>query len=340
MKEAILYDRLSGNKVRCNICQRRCEIPEGKRGYCWTRLNQKGELYSLAYGRVSFMSVAPIEKKPLYHFYPGSFAMSFGTLGCNFRCPGCQNWDIAHAKIDLDGGQTEYVSPEDSIKLAKRHGCEGMSWTYNEPSIWFEYTLDGARLSKKANLYTTYVTNGYITCEALDMIGPYLDAFRVDLKGFSKDLYKKIANLSDFRGILDVTKRAKDKWRMWVEIVTNIIPGYSDDETHLRKIASWIVKDLGEDTPWHVTQFIPHLKLKNLSPTPVATLERARGIGQDVGLRWVYIGNIPGHPGQNTYCPECNELLIERYDFGPVQNMLAPGGKCQNCGVEIPGRFH
>ena len=340
MKEAILYDRLSNNKVRCNICQRRCEISEGKRGYCWTRLNLKGKLYSLAYGRVSFMSVAPIEKKPLYHFYPGSSAMSFGTLGCNFRCLGCQNWDIAHTKIDLEESQTQYVSPEEAIKLAKRNGCQGMSWTYNEPTIWFEYTLDAARLSKSKNLYTTYVTNGYITPEALAMIGPYLDTFRVDLKGFSNEFYKKIANISDFSGILDVTKAAKNEWGMWVEIVTNIIPGYSDDEATLRKIASWIVNDLGEDTPWHVTQFIPHRKLSHLKPTPVATLEQAQKIGKDARLCYVYIGNLPDHPGQNTYCPDCNQLLIQRHNLGLVRNKLTSEGKCPNCAKEIPGRFH
>jgi len=339
MHEALLYDRLSNQKVQCNVCRRRCVIPEGKRGFCWTRLNERGTLYSLAYGQVSFMSVAPIEKKPLYHFYPGSYAMSFGTLGCNFRCPGCQNWDIAHAKIDLEAVATEYISPEESITLAKRHHCQGMSWTYNEPTVWFEYTLDGAKLSKKERLYTTYVTNGYMTTEALNMIGPYLDSFRVDIKGFSENTYQRIANVSEFTGILEITKAAKEKWGMWVEIVTNIIPGYNDDTATLKKIASWIASDLGMNTPWHVTQFVPHLRLSNLAPTPVSTLERAQTIGRDAGLPYVYIGNIPAHPGQNTYCPTCNELLIERHNFGPLRNELAPGGICPGCGHELPGRF-
>lgn len=339
MKEAILYEKLSNEKVRCNICQRRCEISESERGFCWTRINQKGVLYSLAYGRVSFMSVAPIEKKPLFHFYPGSFAMSFGTLGCNFRCPGCQNWDIAHAKIGLEGDQTEFVSPEGSVELAKRYRCQGMSWTYNEPTIWFEYTLEAAKIAKNRNLYTTYVTNGYITPEALDMIGPYLDAFRVDIKGMSLEFFRKIANLSNFKGILEVTKRAKKKWGMWVEIVTNIIPGYSDDEGNLRKTASWIATELGKVTPWHVTQFVPHLKLSHLKPTPLATLERARKIGHEVGLLYVYIGNIPGHPGQNTYCTKCKKLLVERDGFGVLRNNLDTGGKCPNCGAKLAGRF-
>lgn len=339
VKEAVLYERLAGGKARCHVCQRRCVIPEGERGFCWTRRNEGGKLYSLVYGSVSFMSAARIEKKPLYHFYPGSSAMSFGTVGCNFRCPGCQNWDIAHKQAGGEGGMTEYVSAEESVELAKRYHCRGMSWTYNEPSVWFEYTLEGAKLSKKEKLYTTYVTNGFMTLEALDTIGPYLDAFRVDIKGFSDGFYNEIAGIQGFEGILEVAEAAKKKWGMWVEAVTNVIPGRSDDDATLGGIASWIASGLGVDTPWHVTQFVPHYKMSDLIPTPVAALERARGIGLDAGLKYVYIGNIPGHPSQSTYCPGCGELLIERHDFGPVRVRLAPGAECPACGRRIAGRF-
>lgn len=342
MKEAILYDKLEDKQVRCNICQRRCLTAEGNRGFCYTRLNQDGKFYTLTYGMVSTVAVAPIEKKPLFHFYPGSWWLSFGTLGCNFRCPGCQNWEIAHAKISIDKEkskrETEYISPKEAVLMAKKQNCKGLSFTYNEPTVWFEYTLDCSKLAKENDLLTNYVTNGFITQEALDEIGPYLDTFRVDLKGFSQEFYRKIANLSDSRGILEVTKRAKYKWKMHVEIVTNIIPTFSDDETQLRSIANWIVNELGPDTPWHVTQFVPHLKLSHLDYTPVATLERARQIGLDCGLHYVYLGNVPGHPAENTYCHHCQKLLIERDDF-IVRKFNIVEGRCHECKELIPGRW-
>lgn len=343
MKEATLYEKLAKTKVRCNICQRRCLIAEGKRGFCYTRLNLDGKLYTLAYGRVSTLAVAPIEKKPLFHFYPGSRWLSLGTLGCNFRCPGCQNWEIAHAKISArkEGGQikaTEYISPEKAIRTAIKERCIGLSFTYNEPTVWFEYTLDCSKLAKQNDLLTNYVTNGFITKEALDEIGPFLDAFRVDLKGFSQKFYKKIAHIADFKGILEVTKRAKYKWKMHIEIVTNIIPGFSDDEVQLRKIATWIRDGLGPDTPWHVTQFVPHLRLSHIGYTPVAQLERARKIGFDCGLYYVYLGNVPGHPGQNSYCQHCHRLLIERDDFVLRQFNIVEE-RCPECKELIPGRW-
>lgn len=342
MKEALLYEKLKDRKIRCNICQRRCLIKNGERGFCYTRLNQDGKLYSLAYGRVSTIAIAPIEKKPLFHFYPGSRWLSLGSLGCNFRCPGCQNWEIAHAKISIEEEKgvrtTEYLSCEDAIRIAKEERCIGLSFTYNEPTVNFEYTLDCSKLAKKNKLLTNYVTNGFITKEALDEIGPFLDAFRVDIKGFSEKFYKKIANIADFRGILDVTKYAKYKWKMHVEIVTNIIPGFSDDDMQLRGIASWIKDELGSDTPWHVTQFVPHLKLSHLSFTSVATLERARRIGFDSGLHYVYLGNIPGHPAENTYCHNCHKLLIEREDF-VIRQFNIVEGKCPGCKEPILGKL-
>ena len=338
MFETLLYRRLDNGRVQCDVCQRRCRITEGNRGYCFSRLNQAGKLYCLLYGQVSTVMVAPIEKKPLFHFYPGSHALSFGTLGCNFRCPGCQNWEDAHDKLDFTRRWTTYISPEESMQMVKEYDCQGISWTYNEPTVWFEYTLDGAKLAKDQGLYTNYVTNGYMTPEALDMIGPYLDAFRVDIKGFAPSSYGKIAHISDFSGILAVTKRAKIKWGMHVEIVTNVIPGYNDDEAQLRNIAHWICTELGEETPWHVTRFIPYLKLSHLEPTPIATLERARQIGFEAGLQYVYLGNVPGHRGENTYCPQCKKLLIER-DVFSVKQMNVEKGKCPYCGLVVAGIF-
>ncbi|UCD85571.1 MAG: AmmeMemoRadiSam system radical SAM enzyme [Deltaproteobacteria bacterium] len=351
MVEALLYDRLPERAVRCNICQRRCEIPESKRGYCLTRLNRGGTLYTLIYGEVSTLMVSPIEKKPMFHFYPGSPWLSLGSLGCNFRCPGCQNWEIAHSRVgqeypdaqieaqDISTGRgTEYVSPEQMVGLAEDYKCRGISWTYNEPTLWFEYTLKGAKLARGKGLLTNYVTNGYITPEALDLIGPYLDSYRVDIKGFSRSAYRRIAHINGFEGILEVAKRAKQRWGMHLEIVTNIIPGYNDSKPQLKRIASWIKKELGEDVPWHVTRFVPHLKLSHLEPTPVTTLEGAREIGLEQGLRYVYLGNVPGHPGENTCCYQCKSLLIERSVFSIVENRL-DNSRCPECGARIAGIF-
>jgi pyruvate formate lyase activating enzyme len=337
-REAVLYDRLPEKTVRCNVCQRRCLIKDGKLGYCYTRLNDGGKLHSLIYSKVSCCMVSPIEKKPLFHFYPGSQWLSLGTLGCNFRCPGCQNWDIAHARPNKGKMQTDSITPEESIALAKEHNCKGISWTYNEPTIWFEYTLDGARLAKENGLLTNYVTNGFITKDALDLIGPYLDAFRVDIKGFSNDFYEKICHVDDFKGILKVTRRAKERWGMWVEIITNVVPGYNDDERQLRGIASWIKEDLGRETPWHVTQFVPHLELSHIPSTPVSTLERAREIGFDEGLQYVYLGNVWGHPAENTYCHKCKRVLLERKGFYISWNHIKDG-TCPFCGAVIAGKF-
>jgi pyruvate formate lyase activating enzyme len=309
-------------------------LPE-KSGYCGVRKNEGGILYTLIYGRVSSINLDPIEKKPLFHFHPGSKCLSLGTLGCNMRCIHCQNWEIAHVVLVETDDRTELISPERSIEMAVESKAEGIAWTYNEPTIWFEYTYDSAKLARAKNLYTVYVTNGYITAEALDTIGPYLDAFRVDLKGFTKEFYQKLAKVPNFETILEATKRAKDKWNMHVEIVTLVIPGWNDDDKQLQDIAAWIRDNLGEATPWHVTRFVPYLELKDLHVTDVATLERARQIGFDAGLKYVYIGNVPGHKGENTYCPNCKHLLIERVGYETEIKGLKDH-KCDNCGESIP----
>ena len=335
-REALFYDVLAESKARCGVCRRRCVIGDGERGYCQTRINQGGKLFSLIYGEVASLSINPIEKKPVFHFFPGSRWLSLGTLGCNFRCPGCQNWELSHAEVGQGGAS--FLSAEQLVQLAKQHDCLGISWTFNEPTIWFEYTLDGAQLAKEQGLYTNYVTNGYITPEALDSIGPYLDVFRVDIKGFSDEAYSTLANIGDFTGILESTKRAKEKWGMHVEVVTNVTPGYSDDEEQLRGIASWIRQELGEWTPWHVTRFYPHLKLRHLEPTPIAVLERAVRIAHQEGLHYAYLGNILGHPMENTYCHHCGSLLIQRYGFD-VRQYNIEGTKCRYCKARIPGSF-
>ncbi|HUI44862.1 MAG TPA: AmmeMemoRadiSam system radical SAM enzyme [Nitrospirota bacterium] len=334
-KEASLYTLLHGKSIRCDTCQRKCLIEEGRRGWCRTRVNDGGKLFSLIYGEVSSMSVNPIEKKPVFHYYPGSRWLSLGSVGCNFRCPGCQNWQIAHW---LEGAMnTEYLSPEDAVSQAVNAGCLGISWTFNEPALWFEYTLDTAKIAKARGVHTNYVTNGSLSEEALDMIAPYLDVYRVDIKGFSARTYSRIAHLPSLQGILAVTEKAKRRG-MHVEVVTNIIQGYNDGEHELRGIAAWIHASLGPETPWHVTRFHPHHELGHVQPTPVPTLERAWSFGKEAGLRYVYLGNVPGHRWENTYCHACGDLLIERYVFDIVRNAIK-NGTCPKCGAAIPGKF-
>jgi len=334
-KEAYLYDKLDEGKVVCHTCQRRCVISEGRKGWCYTRINEAGRLDSLIYGEVSSLSINPIEKKPVFHFYPGSRWLSLGSVGCNFRCPGCQNWDIAHWKEEPM--YTEYLPPEKLVSKTKATGSLGISWTFNEPTLWFEYTLDGAKLAKAEGLYTNYVTNGFITEEAFDMIAPYLDVYRVDIKGFSKRTYQRIGRIDEFKGILEITKKAKE-YGMHVEVVTNITPGFNDDEKELRGIASWVKNILGPEVPWHVTRFYPHLELSHLYPTPISELERAWLIGKEEGLWYVYLGNVPGQRWENTYCHTCGELLIERHLFEIIKNKLKDG-RCPKCETLIPGRF-
>jgi len=280
------------------------------------------------------LAADPIEKKPLFHFFPGSLALSLGSWGCNFHCLDCQNWGISCPETPQYCHTQRQVLPEEAVAMAKSHHCAGIAWTYNEPSIWFEYTLDSARLAKKNNLYTVYVTNGYLTPEALDTIGPYLDVWRVDIKGFSDSLYRSLARINNWRGILKVARRAKDRWRMHVEVVTNIIPTMNDDDKQLRGIAGWIREELGELTPWHVTRFYPNYHLTNLPPTPLTTLEHACDIGRETGLKFVYVGNVPGHRSESTFCYSCGKPVVERVGYQAKVVGLADS-RCRSCGAEL-----
>ncbi|MFA4880002.1 MAG: AmmeMemoRadiSam system radical SAM enzyme [Candidatus Doudnabacteria bacterium] len=351
MREAILYKKLKYRKARCNVCSRRCVISEGCRGYCETRLNQGGKLYTLIYGLASSVCVDPIEKKPVFHYQPGTKALSLGTWGCNFRCVFCQNYDITYINGNRLEETAQRVSeqknssediPKKGIlepnlisKIARKEGCQGIAWTYNEPTIWLEYTLDASKLAKKEGLYTVYVTNGYATPEALDTIGPYLDVWRVDIKSMEDKFYQEIAKVPRVSLILENTIRAQKKWKMHIEVVTNIIPTLNDSDTNLGKTAKWICKNLGEKTPWHITRFFPCLGLKHLPMTPIETLERAQEIGQKAGLKFVYLGNIDGHPGENTICPRCGNLAIRRVNYEVDLEGLGQQGECKKCGEDL-----
>ncbi len=336
MLEAMLYDKLPQSRVQCHVCQWRCVIAPEKLGVCRMRHNHEGVLYVLNYADVSSAAIDPIEKKPLFHFFPGTQVFSLGGWGCNFKCIHCQNWAISCVEAPGGDGSREsrHMSPEEAIQATLRSKCAGIAWTYNEPTMWLEYTLDSAKLAGKENLYTVYVTNGYATPEALDTIGPYLDAWRVDVKGFSDGFYQKLARIHRWRGILDVARRAKEKWDMHIEVVTNIIPTMNDDDEQLNGIARWIRDELGEMTPWHVTRFHPYHMLNYLPATPLATLEKAYDIGKKAGLRFVYLGNVPGNERENTVCYSCGRLNIRRVGY-QTETVGLDGSKCKFCGAEL-----
>lgn len=333
LKEAMFSERLSEDKVKCNLCSHRCVIREGKNGICGVRTNRNGALYSLVYGKSIDEHVDPIEKKPLFHFYPGSRSFSLATVGCNFRCQHCQNFSISQMPRDQGVIMGHNLSPEKVIQTTKESGCQSISYTYTEPTIFFEYAYDTAVLAHQEGLKNVFVTNGFITPEALRVIQPYLDAANVDLKAFTEEFYRKVCG-ARLQPVLDSLRLYKELG-IWLEVTTLIIPTHNDSEEELGKIAEF-VKSLGEDTPWHVTQFYPTYKLVDQPRTPVETLRRARQIGLEAGLRYVYEGNVPGEGGENTYCYNCGRPLIERYGY-LIQANRIKDSKCYNCGVKIDG---
>ncbi len=336
LHEGLLYETRPDGKVRCRVCPRLCIIAEGKLGICKTRINTGGKCYTLIYGKVCTVVADPIEKKPLFHFFPGTRVLSLGSLGCNMRCIHCQNWQIAHANVREDTGQLRELAPGKLPPIAAANDCEGVAWTYNEPTIWLEYSIDGARACHTHGppLYTVFVTNGYITQESLDLVGPLLDAYRVDIKGFRPETYRFLAKLKEVEPIFAAAAAAKHKHGCHVEVVTNVIPTVNDDDETFRGIAAWIARELGEKTPWHVTRFFPYLELDYLSPTPIETLERAVQIGREEGLKFIYVGNVPGHPNENTVCPSCRRVVVRR-DGYQVENIDVKEGRCAFCGEDL-----
>lgn len=349
LKKGVLFETLRDGKARCRVCPLTCVLTEGAIGVCGTRVNMKGEIYTLIYGAVAGGFPDPVEKKPLFHFHPGSRVYSVGSVGCNFRCPGCQNWETSHTKLKGKWPEADVINPfgggavpelvelppEGLVGLAAANGCQGVAWTYNDPSIWVEYVKDGADAARKAGLYAVVISNGFFTQESIDYLAPSLSAVKIDVKGFSRKSYLKVAGIAKFDHVLDTAVRVKKHWNMHLEIVTNVTPTVNDDFQELREMARWIKKDLGEDVPWHVTRFTPYLELSHLSQTPVSTLERAREIGMEEGLRYVYVGNVPGHPWEHTYCPGCGEIVIKRSGF-TVEEVSLINGRCGYCDTPIP----
>jgi pyruvate formate lyase activating enzyme len=333
MHQAVLYERLTESRVRCHICQWHCTINPAKTGVCRVYQNRNGVLYSLNYARASSVAVDPIEKKPLFHFFPGTKALSLGSWGCNFHCRDCQNWEIACDETHRDAWGQE-ILPAAAVRLAQENGCAGIAWTYNEPSMWFEYTLDSARLAKDNGLYTAYVTNGYLSPGTMDVIGPYLDAWRVDIKGFSDDLYHNLTGITQWRGILEAAVRARHRWGMHIEVITNIIPGMNDDDTQLTELARWIRDELGKLTPWHVTRFFPNYHLQDISPTPIEILKKAYQIGRDAGLKFVYIGNVADDDSETTVCYSCGRPVVRRRGY-QAKVVGLNGTHCRHCGTDL-----
>jgi pyruvate formate lyase activating enzyme len=319
--------------VRCNLCRFYCLINDGARGICAVRENRGGTLYSLVYGRLCAEHVDPIEKKPFFHVMPGSGTYSIASAGCNFQCRFCQN----HTISQLEGSaplQLREQTPQEVVQRALDNGCSSISYTYTEPTIFFEFAYDTARLARQAGLKNIFVTNGYISSEALVTIAPYLDAANIDLKAFSEGFYRYEvhARLSEvLAAIIDYHRLG-----IWLEITTLIIPGLNDTDAELQGIAEFIATNLGEDTPWHVSQFYPTYLMTDRPHTPTATLRRARELGRAAGLHYVYEGNVPGEDGENTYCPFCSTLLIKRYGHMICTNRVQ-NGCCPDCGAFIAG---
>ncbi len=357
--EARFWEPLPNGKVRCTLCALDCTVSPGRRGACGVRVNVGGRLLTLVYGRVVARHIDPIEKKPLFHFLPGSLSYSIATVGCNFRCLHCQNWEISQQPkekgvIRADGDRAEGedpeilclslrdaerripgedVTPQQIVDAALASGCTSIAYTYTEPTIFYEFAFDTARLAREHGLANLFVTNGYIGAEALHEIAPYLDAANIDLKSFRDSAHKQMTG-ARLAPVLENIRRYHELG-IWIEVTTLVIPGHNDSEEELRGIAVFLAQ-VDRDIPWHVTQFYPAYRLLDREPTPVATLRRARQIGLEEGLRYVYEGNVPGEGGEHTYCPQCQKLLIARYGVTLLANHLR-NGRCPNCGLEVPG---
>ena len=359
-KEAHLYKKLkdpegvaprpygAGKKVQCQNCAHYCVILPGERGICGVRENIKGKLYALNYGKAIACHIDPIEKKPFFHFLPGSYSLSIATVGCNFKCANCQNWDISQMPQLTGRIEGEEISPKEIVELALKNNLPSISYTYTEPAVFSEYALDTMKLAKKEGLKNNWVTNGFWSKELFDLISPYLDAANVDLKGFTNEFYIKYCG-GRLQPVLDTLKRLKDynpptassrslrsrAPKIWVEVTTLVIPTLNDDEKAFENIAKFIKSELGPETPWHITQFSGAIswQLQNLPDTPVETLEMAYKIGKEVGLKYVYTGNVPGLPSEDTFCPKCQTLVIDRTNY--IIHRHDKQGKCPQCNEKL-----
>ncbi len=339
VREADFWEPLGDGRVRCNLCHRRCIIVPGAYGACGVRYNHEGRLYTLVYGLLTAANPDPIEKKPLMHFNPGACTFSISTVGCNFYCRFCQNWVLSQSR--RDGAFGKPYEPREVVEEALGNGCDGISYTYNEPTIFYEFMYDVARLAKEKDLFNTMVTNGYMTPEAIRKLGKLMDAATVDFKASgNKEFYRRYMGVLDPSPIYEsLIEMKRQGW--WIEVTSLIVPGVGDRIEDTAGLAKWIAENLGEETPFHLLRFHPDYLAQDIPPTPVKTLERHAEAAREAGLKHVYIGNVWGHPLENTYCPRCGSLVVERNGFYIIDWRLGEDFKCPKCGYRLnfAGRF-
>ncbi len=335
MKVAMLWEKLPGNAVQCQLCAHMCTIKPGGKGICRVRENRDGTLFTHTYGKLIAAHVDPIEKKPLFHFQPGSLSYSIATPGCNFTCKHCQNASISQMPVELGRVEGEFVSPENIVRYALSHHCKSISYTYTEPTIFFEYAYETAMIAHEQGLRNIFVTNGFMTERAIETLAPILDGANIDLKAYSGDFYRNICG-----GRLEPVKHAIASMvekGIWVEVTTLIIPGYNDDPKQWEGIADFLLS-INPGIPWHISAFYPTYHLTDAPPTPARLLSKVRETGLRKGLKFVYTGNIPGDEGESTYCPNCGKRLIQRVGFSIIENLLE-NGACPFCRATLEGRW-
>lgn len=332
IREARYYNKLEHEKIECTLCPKKCVVDNLERGYCGVRENQDGIYKTLVYGRLCAVHIDPIEKKPLFHFLPGTNATSVATAGCNVNCKFCQNWNIS--QVRPEEASFRYMSPRELVDLAKHYQSPTIAYTYTEPVIFTEYMYDTAAIGKQNGVRSVMITNGYINRQPISDLCNVLDAVKVDFKAFSEKFYRELVS-GEMKPVLDVMVLLKERG-MWLEMVYLVIPTHNDDKNEIRDMCKWIIKNLGPDVPLHFTRFHPQYLLRNLPPTPQRTLEMAYNVARDAGINFVYIGNIPGHPAENTMCPGCGKIIIERTGYLIRSNNII-NSKCRFCQTKIPG---
>ena len=336
LKKAVLWEPLEdGKKVRCKLCNWRCVIDDGKLGKCAVRKNIDSVLYSLTYDKVCSANPDPIEKKPLFHFQPGSRTFSVATMGCNFRCEFCQNWQISQAALEDERIDGQPISPERIVEAAIRGSCKSIAYTYTEPTIFMELCNDCGQLAKENGLTNVFVSNGFMTRQAIDFTREWLDGINVDLKSFSEDYYKRLCK-GRLGPVLDTISYIANHTDIWLEITTMLVPGENDSDDELKKLTDFIVSKAGTDVPWHISRFHPQYKYLDSAPTSIEALERAYDIGKSAGLHYIYLGNVPGSKAENTFCYKCEKLLIERIGYRIGVNNIV-NSCCPDCGLNIAG---
>ena len=332
--DALFWEPVGGGRIRCTLCPHFCVISENEEGLCKARGVRDGRLIALTYARPATIISDEIEKKPFFHFHPGTRALSLGCYGCNVLCGDCQNWQISHASARTETARLPVLSPADAVAMARRHKLAGVAFTYNDPAVWIEYVHDVCQAFRDAGLYTAFVSAGFLTEAALDYVGPVLDAFKFDLKAATASGWDWLSKVKDPAPACAAAVRAKEVHGCHLEVVSNIVPTLNDDDASLTAMATWVRENLGPSTPWHVTRFLPDFELSYLVPTPIKTLERALQLGKAAGLKFVYVGNVPDHPGRHTVCPGCGRTVIRReerkVDLSAITSRL-----CAACGEDL-----